>query len=381
MSESSPSGLAYRGPYSLMELKTLVGEQFNIADAFLDVAGIPTFIVTATNLKGRFKALSVRLSSLQLLPVLRRGEMSLVLKIFDKPPVRADRRGLSLVLFAVTLVTIYVAGYILWTENKLWSEILMPRASPYFQAAVYTACLAGIIGSHELGHKLICNRHRLAASTPYFIPGFPPFGTFGALISLKGPPTNKDELFDIGIAGPLAGFLTLALVTVLSMALGVPVSETQVQTLEEQNLVGPVSWPNSPLVFSSIFWLAETFGVFTVPQGWTLVLAQILFAAWVGSLVTFLNLLPIWQLDGGHIARAVFGPRGHKITSVIGLGILVVSGYWFFALFLMLLMTASRHAWAGAEPLEDVSSLSRWRTIFFAVVVAILAFSFVAPPS
>jgi len=97
--------------------------------------------------------------------------------------------------------------------------------------------------------------------------------------------------------------------------------------------------------------------------------------------VTFLNLLPIWQLDGGHIARAVFGPRGHKITSVIGLGILVVSGYWFFALFLMLLMTASRHAWAGAEPLEDVSSLSRWRTIFFAVVVAILAFSFVAPPS
>lgn len=381
MSEPSQSRLTYRGPYSLSDLKTLVNEQFDISDAFLDVAGIPTFIVTAATVKDRFKALSVRLSSLQLLPVLRRGETSLVLKVFDKPPVRADRRGLSLVLFVVTLITIYIAGYVLWTGNELWSAILMPRASPYVQAAVYTACLAGIIGSHELGHKIICNRHRLAASTPYFIPGFPPFGTFGALISLKGPPTNKDELFDIGIAGPLAGFLTLTLVTVLSMALGVPVSETQVKTLEEQNLVGPVAWPSSPLIFSAIFWLAEIFNIFTVPQGWTLVLAQILFAGWVGSLVTFLNLLPIWQLDGGHIARAVFGPKGHKLTSVIGLGVLVVSGYWFFALFLILLMTASRHAWAGAEPLEDVSSLSRWRTVLFAVVVLILALTFVAPPS
>ncbi|MBS7623949.1 site-2 protease family protein, partial [Candidatus Bathyarchaeota archaeon] len=196
----------------------------------------------------------------------------------------------------------------------------------------------------------------------------------------KDPPTNRDELFDIGIAGALAGFLTLMLVTVLGMALGVPVPETQVKMLEERNLVGPVTWPSSPLVFSAIFWLAEVSGVFTPPQGWTLILAQTLFAAWVGSLVTFLNLLPIWQLDGGHVARAVFGSRGHRLASVIGLSVLVVSGYWFFALFLVMLIAASRQAWAAAEPLENISPLSHGRRASYLIVVLIIILSFVAPP-
>ena len=110
-------------------------------------------------------------------------------------------------------------------------------------------------------------------------------------------------------------------------------------------------------------------------------LGQTLFAAWVGSLVTFLNLLPIWQLDGGHISRAVFGRKGHVVASSIGLGILIVSGYWFFALFLIMLMTASRRVSAAAEPLEDVSGLSRGRTLFYVVVLVILALSFVTPPA
>ncbi|MBS7623477.1 site-2 protease family protein, partial [Candidatus Bathyarchaeota archaeon] len=217
MSEVTPPRLAYHGPYSLSELKMLVDEQFDVQDAFLDAVGIPTFIVRATAIRNRFKTLTIRLGSLRLLPVLRRGGTGLILKIFSKPSIKADRRGVSIALFLVTLFTIYIAGYILWTENELWSTMLMPEASPYLQAALYTSCLAGIIGSHELGHKIACNKHGLTASTPYFIPGFPPFGTFGALISLKDPPTNRDELFDIGIAGALAGFLTLMLVTVMSM--------------------------------------------------------------------------------------------------------------------------------------------------------------------
>ncbi|MCX6658846.1 MAG: site-2 protease family protein, partial [Candidatus Bathyarchaeota archaeon] len=162
--------------------------------------------------------------------------------------------------------------------------------------------------------------------------------------------------------------------------LGVPVSETQARTLGEQNLVGPVSWPSSPLIFSGIFGIMESLKIYSLPEGWTLVLGQTLFAAWVGSLVTFLNLLPVWQLDGGHVSRAVFGRRGHKVTSVVGLGVLVASGYWFFALFLVFLMTDSRRAWVAAEPLEDVSQLSRWRTLFYIPVLAILVLSFVTPP-
>ncbi len=380
MSSQSTSKLVYESPYSLADLRAMVSEHFSVVDAFIDVAGTPTFIITPEPVKAKFKGLTRRLSPLQLFPVLRSGKTALVLKVFSKPPVKADRKGLSLILFAVTLTTILIAGYVLWIGNRLWSEILMPKANPYLQAAIYTACLAGIIGSHELGHKIACSRHGLAASTPYFIPGFPPFGTFGALISLKSPPTNKDELFDIGVAGPLTGFAVVIVVTLLSMALGVPVSEVQVKSLEEQNLVGPVSWPSSPLLFLALFWIVETLKIFTLPQGWTLVLAQVLFAAWVGSLVTFLNLLPIWQLDGGHVSGAVLGRKGHRLASTIGLGVLVVSGYWFFALFLILLMTASRHAWMAAEPLEDVSPLSRWRTVFFPVILAVLVLSFVTPP-
>ncbi len=380
MSNYAPSQPTYATQYSLADLKTIVSQDFNITDAFIDVTGNPTFIIAVEPLKDKFKALANQLSSLGLLPMVRRGEANYVLKLFSKPPIKAGRRGLSPVLFIVTLVTIFIAGYLLWIGNPLWSQRLMPKANPYLQAAIYTACLAGIIGSHELGHKLVCNRHGLAASTPYFIPGFPPFGTFGAIISLKSPPTNKDELFDIGLAGPLAGFVIMILVTFLSMALGVSIPETQAASLEQQKLVGSVSWPGSPLLFSGIFWIVDALRIYTLPHGWTLVLGQTLFAAWVGSLVTFLNLLPIWQLDGGHISRAVFGSKGHRITSIIGLAVLVVSGYWFFALFLILLMTASRHAWAGAEPLEDISPLSRSRALFYLIVLAILALTFVTPP-
>jgi len=372
--------LRYISDYSLADLKSMVSEFFNVKDAFIDVAGNPTFILQIEPVKLKFKEFSKRMLDLQLLPILRRSENSLILKVFSRPKPRQERKGLGMILFIATLTTIFIAGYVLWTGNRLWSEILMPNSNPYIQAAIYTACLASIIGSHELGHKIACSRHALSASTPYFIPGFPPFGTFGAIISLKDPPANRDELFDIGVSGPLSGFIVMMLVVLISMVLGIQVPESQAKALEEQNLVGPVYWPNSPLIFIGLFWIVESLKLVTMPQEWTLILGQTLFAAWVGSLVTFLNLLPIWQLDGGHISRAVFSRKGHQYTSILGLGILVLSGYWFFALFLIFLMAASKHAWSAAEPLEDVSPLSKGRKLFYAVILFILILCFVTPP-
>ncbi|MEM2106916.1 MAG: site-2 protease family protein [Candidatus Bathyarchaeia archaeon] len=380
MSSSPSFVLRYVSDYSLADLKSIVSEFFNVKDAFIDVAGNPTFILQIEHVKLKFKEFSKRMLDLQLFPILRRSETSLVLKVFSRPKPKQERKGLGLILFIATLTTIFIAGYVLWTGNRLWNEILMPNSNPYIQAAIYTACLASIIGSHELGHKIACSRHALSASTPYFIPGFPPFGTFGAIISLKDPPANRDELFDIGVSGPLSGFIVMMLVILISMILGVQVPESQAKALEEQNLVGPVYWPNSPLIFIGLFWIVESLKIVTMPQGWTLILGQTLFAAWVGSLVTFLNLLPIWQLDGGHISRAVFSRKGHRYTSILGLGILILSGYWFFALFLIFLMAASKHAWSAAEPLEDVSPLSKSRKLFYAVILFILILCFVTPP-
>ncbi|MGQ9542630.1 MAG: site-2 protease family protein [Candidatus Bathyarchaeia archaeon] len=380
MGSAQPPMLRYTSEYSLADLKAMVSELFDVKDAFIDIAGNPTFILPVGPVKSKFKGLSMRMLSLQLIPILRRSGSSLILKIFTRPKVRQDRKGLGLTLFIATLTTIFIAGCVLWTGNRLWSEVLMPNSNPYIQAAIYTTCLASIIGSHELGHKIACSRHTLTASTPYFIPGFPPFGTFGAIISLKDPPTNRDELFDVGVSGPLSGFIVMIFVVLLSMALGIQVPESQAKALEAQNLVEPVYWPNSPLIFLGLFWIIESLKLLTVPQGWTLILGQTLFAAWVGSLVTFLNLLPIWQLDGGHISRAIFSRKGHQYTSILGLGILILSGYWFFALFLILLMTASRHAWSAAEPLEDVSPLSKGRRLFYAAILIILVLCFVTPP-
>ena len=381
MSGAAPKKLGYGAEYSLADLKEFLEKYFEVIDGFLDLSGIPTFTINPEPIKNKFKSLTVRFNSIGLLPIMRRSESKFVVKIFNKPPQKAGRKGLGLILFVATMITIYLAGYVLWIENPLWSEILMPKANTFFQAGIYAVCLAGIIGIHELGHKIACNRHGLMASKPYFIPGFPPFGTFGALISLKDPPTNKDELFDIGVSGPIAGFCIVILVTLISVALGVVIPDEQAQILQEQNLLGALVWPNSPYLFEMLSGLVETLNLMVIPQGSTLVLANILFAAWVGCLITFLNLLPIWQLDGGHISRAVLGLKGHRFTTIAGLGVLIVSGYWFFALFLVFLMSASRRMPEAAEPLENISELSIYRKAFYLVILLILALCFVTPPS
>ena len=381
MSDAPPQKLGYGAEYSLADLKAFLEKYFEVIDGFLDLSGIPTFTINPEPVKNKFKSLTIQFNSIGLLPIMRRSESKFVVKIFNKPPQKAGRKGLALILFVATMITIYLAGYVLWIENPLWSEILMPKANPFFQAAIYAVCLAGIIGIHELGHKIACNRHGLRASKPYFIPGFPPFGTFGALISLKDPPTNKDELFDIGISGPIAGFSIVILVTLISVALGVVIPDEKAQILQEQNLIGALVWPNSPYLFEILSGLVEALDLIVIPQGSTLVLANILFAAWVGCLITFLNLLPIWQLDGGHISRAVLGLKGHKYATIAGLGVLIVSGYWFFALLLVFLMTAGRRMPEAAEPLENISQLSKYRKAFYLVILLILILCFVTPPS
>jgi membrane-associated protease RseP (regulator of RpoE activity) len=108
-----------------------------------------------------------------------------------------------------------------------------------------------------------------------------------------------------------------------------------------------------------------------------LVLTQVVFAAEVGALITFLNLLPVWQLDGGHITRATLGPQGHKATALVAFGILFLAGYWPFALLLLVFMFISRRPLEGLEPLDDISPLSNSRKVLFALALVMLALSFV----
>jgi len=106
-------------------------------------------------------------------------------------------------------------------------------------------------------------------------------------------------------------------------------------------------------------------------------LTQVAFAAEVGALITFLNILPVWQLDGGHIARATFGSQGHRFTALVGFGVLFLAGYWGFALLLLVFMFISRRPLEGVEPLDDVSPLSNTRKALFALALGMLVLSFV----
>jgi membrane-associated protease RseP (regulator of RpoE activity) len=118
-------------------------------------------------------------------------------------------------------------------------------------------------------------------------------------------------------------------------------------------------------------------GLRAVPAGHTLVLTQLAFAAQIGALITFLNLLPAWQLDGGHIARALFGTKGHKIVGIVSFAVLLLAGYWPFALLLIIVMVASRRPLEGVEPLDDVSPLSNSRRALSIMTLVMLIFCFV----
>jgi membrane-associated protease RseP (regulator of RpoE activity) len=362
---------------SFNELKNLVSSRFTILDSYIDERGIPTFIVSPEINKERFKQVSKELMKLNLIPLLRREGDRYVIKILLRfLEKRKKSKILNITLLIATLVTIFLAGYYSFINTPVLKDILMKGENAFLQAGLFTLSLFAIIGLHESGHMIACKIHGLDFSLPYFIPGPPPFGTFGAIVSLKSPPTNRDELFDIGFAGPIAGFIATTIVAILSFKLGFLVPEADVAVWEQQKLVQSMNWPRSPLLFEVILPFTRQ-----IPQGFRLVLTQIEFAAWVGALLTFLNILPIWQLDGGHVSRAIFGASGHRIASIIGLIILIFSGYWFFALFLLLWMFGGGRGVAGAEPLDDISPLSSSRKILYSISLIMLGLCFIAFPS
>src|SRR5436309_13900923 len=233
---------AYSGP-PLDTIRSIVSTQFQVRDAFLDPNGVPTFLVDADATKDKFMHLVEQLRPEGLIAAIRGTADTLTIKVFQKPQVKQSRRTINLGLFLATVVSVTVAGYFLWTAGlgpqtlqAQYNEIILPGASPYLEAGVFAAGLLAIIGLHEFGHKAATVVHGLDASFPYFIPGPPPIGTFGALHSLKAPPTNRDQLFDLGLSGPVVGFLVTIVVAVFSILLGVPLSPAKITALQQSGI-------------------------------------------------------------------------------------------------------------------------------------------------
>jgi len=378
---TEPNFAPYTGP-SLETVKSIVASQFQVKDAFLDPYGIPTILVSAEPTREKFRNVVEQLRTQNLLGAIRATGDTLTIKVFQRPQIKPSRRTINLALFIATVVSVTVAGYLLWTGAfggplyQQLNQIISPGANAYVEAGAFAAGLMAIIGLHEFGHKAATRHHHLDATLPYFIPGPPPIGTFGALIALKGPPANRDQLFDLGLSGPVVGFVVTIVVTMLAMFFGSPLTQTKVDQLNAWSAACncPGGFPASPLLLV----LLGNLQAYINPN--VLLEPQLVNAAQVGALLTFLNIVPAWQLDGGHISRAVFGPDGHRIATYVGLGILLLAGFWPFALLVIVMMGFSGRGVRGVEPLDDVSPVSNSRKILYLLGVAMLVLTFAYLP-
>jgi Zn-dependent protease len=354
----------------------MLEHRFTILDAYVDVNGLPTFVITREPIKEKFLELLRDLKNHNLSAKVRQVADKLVISVFPKPVLGKPRRFINLALFLATIGTVSLASYyFIFAVDPRLITALFSNSNLWLQVTILAISILGIVGVHELGHVVAVRHHTMDATLPYFVPAPPPFpfGTFGAVISLRGPPGNRDQLFDLGFSGPIAGFLATILVALFAYFTSPLISEQQAEVLLKANLLSPSPWPYVPLLLD----LLERFSLRTVPVGQVLVFTQIAMAAEVGALITFLNILPVWQLDGGHLARATFGVKGHKLAALAGFGVLMLAGYWGFVLMLAVFMLISRRPLEGVEPLDDVSPLSNSRKILFLFALVMLLFCFV----
>lgn len=233
----------------------------------------------------------------------------------------------------------------------------------------YSGTLLLILGCHELGHYFACRYYDVDASLPYFLPmPFVLTGTLGAFIRIREPFPSKRALFDIGIAGPIAGFVLAVPALVIGLALSnvVPVPDP----------LPPGTFEfGEPLLYQFVSW--AIWG--TTPQGFTVNMHPMAGAAWFGLLATALNLIPVGQLDGGHISYAVLGRRSSLVTLVmIGIGVALsfVSSNWtvWTGLMVLMLFLFGRHhprTYDEAVPLDS----TRLGLAFFALVMFVLCFT------
>lgn len=231
----------------------------------------------------------------------------------------------------------------------------------------YSLTLLGILGAHEFGHYYFCRVYNVDATLPYFIPApLPLTGTLGAVIKIREAFPNRTVLFDIGVGGPIAGFLVLvpALFVGMSLSTIVPVPTGS-----------SVFYMGEPLLFQAVAYL--NFG--TIPAHQTINIHPMVFAAWFGMLATALNLLPFGQLDGGHITYATLGRWATPISlATVGTAILLTynSSSWSFMtimMVLMLLLLGPRHPRVIYE--HEPLAPSRRLIAFFALVIFILCFT------
>jgi len=233
----------------------------------------------------------------------------------------------------------------------------------FFEGLKFSLAIIFVLGSHEMGHFIAARRWGMKTSLPYFIP-FPTIvGTLGAVIRHKGPIPNRKALFDVGVSGPLVGVVASVIITAIGLT--IPYQPVENGTYIELG---------TPLLFDAISYIVNPESEFIHP---------VAFAGWVGMLVTFFNLIPVGQLDGGHVMRALIGERANNVSKLMP-AVLIFGGWLYTYLsgessilifwgVIALIFSFQQHP----KPLNDSIPVDRKRVItgVFTLILAILCFN------
>ncbi len=285
------------------------------------------------------------------------------------PTPYRPRWWLHITLFLATLASTTMVGGLVWGSlpeemARLTLVQLLTDPRVVFAGLKFSIPLLTILWCHELGHYIAARRHGLTATPPFFIP-FPipvlGIGTLGAVIRIKDPIRNKQQLLDVGAAGPIAGFMAL----VPFLAYGIAASEVGASSAE-----GAYLEFGEPLVYR----LLEAVLRPGLGDDMTLWLHPTGVAAWFGVLITLLNLLPFAQLDGGHIGYALFGHWHRRLVwpllgALAGLGF-VWPGWWLWVVIALIMRPQHPRLWDENQPLDRRRRIVGW----IAIVIFVLCF-------
>ncbi len=295
---------------------------------------------------------------------------------FPQDTISTARWALHWLLLGLTLCTTTLVGVVLTHSFQLGRPLdldqylnvfatLQARPILLLDGLAFSITLMTILLAHELGHYFACRYYGIDASLPYFLPfPLPPIGTWGAFIRIRSPIYTRQALFDVGIAGPLAGFAML----LPALIIGIAESKVIPGIAERGDLIFGV-----PAIQRFFEWI-----IFPHVPSANILLHPIARAAWVGTLATALNLLPIGQLDGGHILYAFFGRR-HKalsrifVLALLPLGYFYSPSWWVWAA--LLFFFALRH-----PVIYDITPLDKNRVALGLAALAIFLLTFTLAP-
>jgi len=300
---------------------------------------------------------------------------------------------INLILFVLTVFSVLLAGALYAYDAPLSNnlgEALLTLLANLWRGWPFALSLLAILGTHEFGHYLAARFHRSAVTLPYFIP-FPLsiFGTLGAFIQLKEPPKNRNILLDIGAGGPYAGLIVAIPVLVFGLLTSevhpLPSMPISGQGFEGNSIFYLLlkfsifhEWLPKPANFQGmaplLYWGRYFFTGTPLPfGGWDVTLNQVAWAGWAGLLVTALNLIPVGQLDGGHLLYVLLGKKAKYAVPVVVITLVALSMVWSgWFLWAALIFFFGRY---HAEPLDQITPLSpgrKWVAIFGLVLFALL---------